>query len=1112
MYKKRLFVKILFCGFLLLYGLRLTAQTDTEFWFSVPEINRYHWSGTDASPGNRGYPVYLRLTNSSDNLDSEVTITMPANASNFNGGNPYTFTIPARTTQTLDLANLNFIGDDRPGVTSLTSIENRLRWTESNTSGSWYINRNNKGVKISATTPITVYYEISAIYNMELLALKGKNALGKSFFVPFQNTYPVTGNYNYRYRPYSSFVIVATEDNTQIRINPTQNIFVFPSDQLPANTPFTIWLSKGQTSIIAPYQYHEYPAGTASIHRTHNSNKLSGTSVDVLSGGNIAIITCDDMVTQGGGVDFVGDQIVPTTLIGTEYAVIRGALADNKEHVYVVGTENATRIWVNGVESLPAINSRGTRPIPIPSGQIITRIETDKPAYVYHLSGFDNGAQNQTAGAIIPTISVCTGSTKVSFNRTKANYDNGYGNKYYDFYMNILVRKGAENSFVLYDKNGNDVTNVVLPGLNLPGSYTDVGATAPFDEWMYARFLANNVLSGIDEAYSLVNTDDVFHLGILNGNAGADAFYGYFSDFDVFNPSTFIVETGAPGGIICAGESLQLYASGGNRYEWSPSDFLDGNIYDDTPMASNITYSVPYKVHIWGGCGNDTIQKVDVIVGGPVFPSFDTDKFAACASKVNPADPAEIPKATFTFTNTSQFDYYRNWYYKVGETGTPIPIASGEGGPNYPDPGWDDPSTPGWDDPTYGNVISFDFPNNTNDTLRYYIILETADEGGLCTPSATQSIMVFPYFNIAPTALVTDNCEPVSVDFKTNPSGNYTAGTYYNWEFGVVGSSTSPDITKVLENPGTIGITIPVSLTVTDEWGFCSVSWNTDIDVPARLRASYTIDENEGCSPLSVVLTNDSKGAETWNWFVDGTLRGTSSTPPNINSYLTNTRTDNNEEIHNLNLVVTNNAGQCSKNFSRDIHVFPIPNATRVITPLGDTRCSPLDVDYEATNIVNTDAYQWRVDGTPVSTVASGTLTLENYGAASISKQVSYTATNNWGCSFNPAPTNITVQPYVEAIISLDVEEGCSPLDVTFTNASSAGSSVIQWNVDGVNVANPNSLLDFENPTVTNTVRTIPVTLTAQNSAGCTDVDSRNIRVNPRATANFTFDFEDDEG
>ena len=423
-------------------GFQSFGQTDTEFWFSVPEINRYHNDGDDLNHKNNGSPVFFRIT--AGDIESMVTITMPANNS-FNGGNVYTVLVPANTTKTLDLFNLKFLGDawgGVPGVADDASMENRLLWTKSDlTAAKPYINKNNKGVHITATAPITVYYEISAPYNMDLLTLKGRNALGKEFFIPFQTDYNIPlSRYNYRYRPYSSFDIVATTDNTHIRITPTHDVFVFQIGKCAANAPFDIWLNKGETAIIPPL---DSDPANKSDYRTSNrkEDRLIGSKVEVVEGGDIAVITRDDMVeAPSGNVDFVGDQLVPTTMIGNDYAIVRGQLKDKEEHVYVVATQDATNVKVDG-NSISALNAGMSASINISSLKPITDIHSDKPIYVYHLSGFSSSSKTQFAGALIPTITTCTGSTRVAFNRTKPDP--------YDFYLNILVRNGAETSFEL---------------------------------------------------------------------------------------------------------------------------------------------------------------------------------------------------------------------------------------------------------------------------------------------------------------------------------------------------------------------------------------------------------------------------------------------------------------------------------------------------------------------------------------------------------------------------------------------------------------------------------------------------------------------------------------
>ncbi|MGB3084644.1 MAG: hypothetical protein WBB21_08010, partial [Saprospiraceae bacterium] len=45
----------------------------------------------------------------------------------------------------------------------------------------------NKGIKISSTVPISVYYENSSIGSPELFVLKGRNSLGFDFWISSQN-------------------------------------------------------------------------------------------------------------------------------------------------------------------------------------------------------------------------------------------------------------------------------------------------------------------------------------------------------------------------------------------------------------------------------------------------------------------------------------------------------------------------------------------------------------------------------------------------------------------------------------------------------------------------------------------------------------------------------------------------------------------------------------------------------------------------------------------------------------------------------------------------------------------------------------------------------------
>ena len=293
------------------------AQTDTVFWFAAPEVSSSH----------EDRPIYLRLS-SGDQL-CNVTISQPANP-NFI---PISVQIQPYGTQSVNLTPYIEIIENKPANTIL-----------------------NYGLLIKATTEITVYYEVGILYNPEIFALKGQNALGTEFYTPFQNfTNNGVG--------YSSFDIVATEDNTIVKITPANNIVGYP-----ANTTFTINLNKGQTySATARSQLANLHLGGSHI----TSNKP------------IAVTIKDDSISGarwGGCVDLAGDQIVPVNKIGTEYIVMKGFLNYNIEKVFILAVNDNTELFIDGSLTPSAtINLKETYSCDIT--QNVTYFKTSKPVY-----------------------------------------------------------------------------------------------------------------------------------------------------------------------------------------------------------------------------------------------------------------------------------------------------------------------------------------------------------------------------------------------------------------------------------------------------------------------------------------------------------------------------------------------------------------------------------------------------------------------------------------------------------------------------------------------------------------------------------------------------------
>ena len=189
--------RLLFWGALLVCSLcvsfpgSILAQTGKEFWFDVPEVNRGHVAN------NTDFHVYLHVTTL--DFPAEVKIALPAEP----GFTPLQFTMPASSTKKIELTDpysntsnftnvnsrlslfydafKNVITGENLGRTNKPQyIENVLGWSVSDPNAARpYLNRTTKGVQMTATATIMAYIEISVGWNMDLIALKGSNALGK---------------------------------------------------------------------------------------------------------------------------------------------------------------------------------------------------------------------------------------------------------------------------------------------------------------------------------------------------------------------------------------------------------------------------------------------------------------------------------------------------------------------------------------------------------------------------------------------------------------------------------------------------------------------------------------------------------------------------------------------------------------------------------------------------------------------------------------------------------------------------------------------------------------------------------------------------------------------
>ncbi len=410
----------------------LFSQADTEFWFAAPDVDRDHGDT----------PIRLGLAATSE--VAEVIISIPANP-NFE---PIIDTLSPNETK----------------IIGLTSFLNELENQPPNTVL-------NKGLYITATTPIIAYYHAATPHNQDIYTLKGRQALGEEFYLPSQFTFRnVHGN--------SFCDIVATQDQTSISITPSKRIAGRSNRE-----SFTVTLNRGETFTVR------------ASGRTPGS-QLAGTYIQ--SDKPIAVTKSDDSIVNeaGTGWDLCGDQIVPIQNLGTEYVAVR--MNARTESLYITATENNTEIIPDGNPARSRTLDAG-QSMEYRIRNATASIRSDHPVYVWHLSG----GGNEPAGALIPPIG-CSGMTRANFIRPTT----------FNFSLLLLTEKGNEDAFKL---NGTDIS----PGL----FRTATGA----GDWVAARINNNQV--SLESFNTLTNAKGLFQFGIIM-DAGPGAAYGYFSNYN----------------------------------------------------------------------------------------------------------------------------------------------------------------------------------------------------------------------------------------------------------------------------------------------------------------------------------------------------------------------------------------------------------------------------------------------------------------------------------------------------------------------------------------------------------------------------------------------------
>ncbi|MFT3737504.1 MAG: T9SS type B sorting domain-containing protein [Breznakibacter sp.] len=494
-------------------------------------------------------PVALRITAYAS--AANVTISEPANPA----FTPITIAVPANKQVTVSSDNAAY-----NSIFKLTNLENNP------------VNTINKvGLHITSGQNVSVYYEVVNASNPDIFTLKGENALGTEFYVPSQNYY--SNHFQYT-TAFEHVDVVATEDNTVITIVPTAELV----GGATAGVPITVTLNKGQTYGIT-------------CKSTAYSASLGGTYIK--STKKIAVTVSDDSINQytnvTGSWDLIGDQNIPTSIIGTEYIAVKTSSESKAvNNVFLLAIEDGTWVTVDGSASFN-LNKGEIRCITIDGNS--DYIKSNVPIYAYQVSGLPVGSSNSNefGSALLPSIS-CTGSKRVSFTRN-------FGQS---FWVQFVAQKRNISSFKMYDSNNQEVNYLSSLSWKVVDATND-GRDA--DEVFYTAIIdlsQNGISTG--RPYYVENTKGLFHLSVLDKNGGSMS-YGYFSSY-----SSVKIE---PPTQTCIGQAVVLqskYTEG--SYYWTSS--LTGDTIISTEPSITVTESGTYYLALDADYGCNAIDALEV--------------------------------------------------------------------------------------------------------------------------------------------------------------------------------------------------------------------------------------------------------------------------------------------------------------------------------------------------------------------------------------------------------------------------------------------------------------------------------------------------------------------
>ena len=422
-------------------------------------------------------------------------------------------------------------------------------------------------------------------------------------------------------------------------------------------------------------------------------------------------------------------------------------------------------------------------------------------------------------------------------------------------------------------------------------------------------------------------------------------------------------------------------------------------------------------------CTSKTPATSQVMIAPRLNPVFTVDKTIAC-----------IP-FTVLFSNNStgapQLTYI--WDYADGGT-------SSDNNPTHTH--------------NYNNI-------SLSSATDYQVKLTIENTETRCTASTTQVVTACPKVTADFAIDNTTFCTPGSVVVQNHSQNADT----YNWNLlGSIGGTIPPTydlnpVTIPLVNSTNSDKTVKLQLIATHSYPNnveCKDTKEQEILLHPEIIADFDFDDPIGCSPMNVKITNKSRGAVKFRWFVNGLERPELQVQQDPNFTLENNNVDGTPRDFEVRMIAMN--GDCSAEVTKTVKIYPKIISKIILNKYKG--CTPLVVDAEAGEQKAGYTYEWSaVQGTVSQT--AGEKIIATFTNATVNPAVIVNGTLKLKVYFTDAPQckdesqmSVEIHPgvYPDFIIPAP---GCSPYDARFhinTNVFASPETEYTWSVDDVQV------------------------------------------------------------